>query len=89
MRPGVILEAARRDQLLLDDVVEAELSDGDEHGAAGGPVGAVEQLAEALLAGHAHQTVDGVFVAEIKGRGSEKMLGKQKVQTVAKVWCKN
>ena len=64
MRPGVILEAARRDQLLLDHVVEAELPDGDEHGAAGGPVGAVEQLAEALLAGHAHQTVDGVLVAE-------------------------
>ena len=69
MGPGVVLEAARLQQLLLDDVVEAELADGDEDGAARGPVGAVEQLAEALLAGHAQQPVDGVLVAEMRGFG--------------------
>ena len=69
MRLGIVLEAARLEQLLLDHVVEAELADGDEHGSAGGPVGAVEQLAEALLAGHADHAVDGVLVAgEKRGR---------------------
>ena len=68
MGPGVVLEAARLQQLLLDDVVEAELADGDEDGAARSPVGAVEELAEALLAGHAQQPVDGVLVAEMMER---------------------
>ena len=69
MRPGVVLEGARRYQLLLDDVVEAELSDGDEDGAAGGPVGPAEQLAEALLARHAQHAVQGVLVAGWKEKG--------------------
>ena len=62
MRCEVILKVWRLEHLCLDDVVEAELADGHEHGPARRPVGAVEQLAKALLAAHAHQAVDGVLV---------------------------
>ena len=34
VRPGIIAEAARLQQLLFDHVVEAELPHGDEHGSA-------------------------------------------------------
>ena len=89
MRLGVVLEVARLEQLLLDHVVEAELADGDEHGSAGGPVGAVEQLAEALLAGHADHAVDGVLVAEER-EGGRKIIRMCRASwpTVAKLWSK-
>ena len=64
MRCQVVLEPSRLEHLGLDDVVEAELSDGDQDGTTGRPVRAVEELAEAFLAGHAGQTVNGVLVAE-------------------------
>ena len=59
----VVLELARFQQLGLDEVVEAELPDGDEDGPGGRPVGSGEELAEALLARHPHQAVDSMLVA--------------------------
>ena len=64
VRLGVVLEVARPEQALLDDVVEGHLADGDEHAPADGPLRAVVQLAEALLAHHANQAVDHVIVTE-------------------------
>ena len=45
----VVAEVPGGQELGLDDVVEAELTDGHQNSSAGGPVGAVEQLGEALL----------------------------------------
>ena len=64
MRLGVVLEVARPEQALLDDVIEGHLTNGDEHAPADGPLGSVVKLAEALLPHHANQTVDHVFVTE-------------------------
>lgn len=64
MGDEVVLELAGVEEHALDDVVEAELADGDEDGAGRGPVRPGKQLPESLLAGHAKYPVDGVFVAE-------------------------
>lgn len=63
MRSQVVSKVLCLQQLGLDDVVEAELAHGDEHGPGGGPVGAVEQLEEAFFTSHADKTVQGVFIA--------------------------
>ena len=47
---------------LLDDVVEWQLTDGDEHAPADRPLRAVVQPAEALLPHHAEQAVEHVVV---------------------------
>ena len=59
----VVGEVRRLEELGLDDVVEAELADGDEDGPGGRPVGAVEELPQALLLAHPVEAVDGVLVA--------------------------
>ena len=46
---SVVLEVARGQELGLDDVVEAELTDGHHHGTGRGPVGPAEQLQETFL----------------------------------------
>lgn len=48
----VVLEVPL-EQLVLDNVVEAELADSHKNGPRAGPVGPGEQLAEALLTGDA------------------------------------
>ncbi len=68
VRRGVVGEVAAVQQEPLDGVVEAELAHSHEHGPARGPVGAAEQLAEALLAVHAKEAVDGVLVAAEEAR---------------------
>ena len=72
VRGEIVLELSRLEQLGLDDVVEAELSDRDEDGPDAGPVRAVEQLLEALLASHASKAVDRVLVAGIRKRKGSK-----------------
>ncbi len=72
VRRQVVLEVVCLQKAGLDHVVEGELADGDEDGPARRPVGAVEQLAEALLASHAQQAVDRVLVAGTeRERGSK------------------
>ena len=64
----IILEAARLQQLGLDDVIEAQLPDRDENGPAGGPVRAVEELLETFLPGDANEAVDRVLVTGMKNK---------------------
>ena len=65
MRGEIVLEVVLQ-QFGLDDVVEAQLTHGDEDGPGAGPVGSVEQLPEAFLPANSNQSVDGVFVAKVR-----------------------
>ena len=64
MRDEVVFELAGFEQFGLDDVVEAQLTHGDEDGSGGSPIGAGKQLSDSFLATHANQAVNRVLVTE-------------------------
>ena len=66
MRCQVVLEVRRGQQVGFDDIVEAKLSNGDQHRPRGRPLCAVKKLQRPFFFCHAKYAINSMLVTKIR-----------------------